>query len=173
MRARGTSLWLMPEAVARERLSATIEDLARRLGTPSFEPHVTLIGRLAPSAPEIVIAAEKLAASTPPFQLQLARLGHSAQYLRCVFYEIEDSPVLAELHRRARSLLRSDKDRPFFPHLSLVYADLDEPTRLRLVEEMAGENREPFPVNELQVVRTEGDVGDWRPLAAFPLSRRD
>lgn len=173
MRATGHSLWLIPEAVAREALSGTIADLARRLGAPSFEPHVTLIGGLGQSAPEIVAAAEKLAAATPPFQLQLARLGHSARYLRCIFYEIAGSPLLTELHARARSVFRPEKDSPFFPHLSLVYADLDEPTRRRLVEEMSGKGRAVFDVDELQVVRTDGEVPDWRPLAAFPLLRRD
>lgn len=173
MRATGHSLWLIPEAVAREALSGTIAELARRLGTPSFEPHVTLIGRLGPSVPEIVAAAEKLAAATPPLELQLARLGHSARYLRCFFYEIGDCPVLTALHSRARSVFRPEEHPPFFPHLSLVYADLDAPTRRRLVEEMSGASREAFDVEELQVVRTEGEVPEWRPLAAFRLTRRD
>ena len=48
-RAKGISLWLMPEGDAHQRLSEIIDRLAARLGTTPFPPHVTLLpGVLAP-----------------------------------------------------------------------------------------------------------------------------
>ena len=42
-RARGLSLWLMPEGAEGRRLAELIEGFAARLGTRPFPPHLTLL----------------------------------------------------------------------------------------------------------------------------------
>ena len=56
-RARGISLWLMPEGRARERLAALIDRLATRLGTAAFAPHVTLLPGLPGPETEVLDGA--------------------------------------------------------------------------------------------------------------------
>ena len=61
----------------------------------------------------------------------------------------------------------------FFPHLSLVYGELDSAAKEELAGPLAPRRGERWRVDELQVVRTDGEPGEWRLLAGFPLSRRD
>lgn len=173
MRAVGISLWLILEGETRRRLAATIADLARRLGTPSFEPHVTLIGGISQPEEEIVVAAGRLAAATAPLQLRPFRVGQRGEYFRCLFYEVAADAALIDLHMRARLALGRDAGALFFPHLSLAYGELESAVKAPLVGPLSPRRGDNWLVGELQVVRTEGEVGDWRPLAAFPLSRRD
>jgi 2'-5' RNA ligase len=173
VRATGVSLWLVPEPEARHKLADTIADLARRLGTPSLDPHVTLIGRLVQPEAEVVAAAGRLASATAPLQLRPFRIGQRAEYFRCLFYEIAADASLIDLHMRARLALGRSEEALFFPHLSLVYGQLEGAAKEPLVGPLAPRRGERWRVDELQVVRTEGGVADWRLLAGFPLSRRD
>ena len=40
------SLWLMPDARDNRKYKRIIKKLSRRTGSPSFEPHLTLFGRV-------------------------------------------------------------------------------------------------------------------------------
>ena len=40
-------LWVKPSGAVRDLLAQTIRELARELGGPVFEPHITLLGDLA------------------------------------------------------------------------------------------------------------------------------
>lgn len=173
MHAVGISLWLIPEAEAQQRLATTIADLARRLGTAVFEPHLTLIGSLIQPADSIVAAAERLAASTAPLRLRALRVGERPEYFRCLFLEIAADAALTDLQLRARMAFSRLSDPAFLPHLSLAYGDHPAATKQALAATLERHRGDHWLVDELQVVRTEGEVGDWRLLAAFPLSRRD
>ena len=171
MRARGFSLWLVPEPSPRRRLDATIARLARRLGTPRFAPHVTLLGGLRRPLREIGAVAARLARTTAPLELRAARVGERPHFYRSVFLAFERSQALARLRARARRALGPARRR-FLAHLSLVYGDLDAPTRRRLVAELERDRRAPMRFVRLQVVRIEGEPREWRLVASFALSRR-
>ena len=171
MKLAGLSLWLVPEPKARRRLGATITRLARRLGTPRFAPHVTLIGGLRRPLREIGAVAAGLARSTAPLELRPARVGERPHFYRSVFLAFEKSEALGRLRARARKALGPARRR-FFAHLSLVYGDLDARTRRRLVAKLARESRAPIRFARLQVMRTEGEPREWRLVASFALSRR-
>lgn len=173
MRASGTSLWLLPEPPAAATLARTIEALSARFGAPGFAPHLTLLGGLPHAAAEAVVVARRLAESARPRQARVARVGALPEFFRCLFLEIENEPWLLALHQRAVALAGPESPPPFFPHVSLLYAELAQDAKAALVSELSGSVPAAVRLDAIQVVRTEGEVGGWRPLAAFPLSRRD
>ncbi|HET8645009.1 MAG TPA: hypothetical protein VFO85_05945, partial [Vicinamibacteria bacterium] len=99
------SLWLVPAEPLRERLQALVSELARRLRTPVFAPHVTLLSRVSGDELDITACVGDLAAALPPLPLAFARAAHQAEYYRCVFLEAEPAAELLGAHQRARRLL--------------------------------------------------------------------
>ena len=171
MKAVGFSLWLVPEPAAQRRLAAEIARFSRRLRTPRFPPHVTLIGGLSRPPREVTEPAARLARGVAPFRLRLARVGQASRFYRSVFLAFEKSSALARLRARARRALGPSRRR-FFAHLSLVYGDLDARTRKRLVVESRRGAPASIRFAQLQVMRTEGEPREWRLVASFALSRR-
>jgi 2'-5' RNA ligase len=167
-RATGISVWLVPEGDARETLAALIADLSRRHGTPSFEPHVTILGGVGGGEGEVLRRGALLAASLRPLTIRLAALGRSDEYFRCLFLEAEASPDLLAAHERASDWLGARDGAAFLPHLSLLYGRLsaqDAPEALGSVALPLA-----FEVRRLEMHRTEGAVPEWRRLAVHPLS---
>lgn len=169
--AVGHSLWLVPAEPEHRRLARWIDRLAARLGTPRFEPHLTLLGGFDAEAAWLARLAESLAAMTPALDLRLGPPGHGERFLRCVYAPVEPSPGLAAAHARARARLAFfDAREPFFPHVSLVYASLPAAARQALASELAPElSGLALACRELWLVRTQGRCEEWRVLGRLPL----
>lgn len=168
-RAKGTSLWLMPEGEVGKRLSALIARRAASLGTPPFAPHVTLLAGLAEREAEVLERAEQLARTLGPLRLRLEGLEGRDEPFRCLFVQVEATAALRAAHASAARAFLREPDPAFLPHLSLVYGRLPPERRTSLARELVAEAEGEFEARRLHVWRTEGVVADWRELGAFPL----
>jgi hypothetical protein len=168
MRARGLSLWLVPPAAEAKRLAGVIGDLARRLGSPPFRPHVTLVPGLR-HAPASLGAGLLALGPLPAPEVRLFRVGDSVSYFQCLFLEAAPDLPLVELRRCVLAALGS-RAAAFFPHLSLAYAALPSGARRALATELAPLAPLRFKAVALEIWKTEGEVGEWSRLAVLPLS---
>jgi hypothetical protein len=82
-------LWLKPSGAQFELLSWTIAELARELGSPVFEPHVTLAGPLHGSEQDHLRNSERLASQLSAFEIALSEPSHGPEHFRCVFMRVE------------------------------------------------------------------------------------
>jgi hypothetical protein len=171
-RAKGISLWLMPEGETRERLTALIERLAKQLGTLALAPHVTLLAGIAGSEGEVLEAAGALARDLAPFPIDLDGVEGGDEPFRCLFVRVAATEALRQAHAAAARLLGRAPDPAFFPHLSLVYGSLAPGAKSALGRELEAEVRCSFEAYRLHVWRTAGLVTDWRGLDVFALGGR-
>lgn len=167
-RAKGTSLWLMPDGVAGDRLAGTVARLASRFGTEAFAPHITLLAGLPGVEPDVVERAANLASSLAPFRIDLTRVDGREEHFRCLFVHAGLGAGLRSAHVQAARAFGRTNDPDFLPHLSLVYGRLDRTTKERLGLELATETALSFEARALHVWRTEGLVAEWRPLQTWP-----
>ena len=168
-RARGVSLWLVPIDETREALSRLIEDLAARLGTAAFAPHVTLLAGLVRPADDVVRRAGELALALEPLSLPIRNPEGRDEAFRCLYLPVGETLKLLATHALARSAFRVGDERPYEPHLSLVYGTLPPEQKQTLRAEVASLVPSRVEFAALEVVRTEGGVANWHTLAVFPL----
>jgi 2'-5' RNA ligase len=169
-RAKGISLWLMPEGETSEALAGRIEALADRLGTAAFAPHVTLLPGVLGAESNVIETARALARELGPLTLEPSHVDGTDTHFRCLFFRVRTSEALLAAHTRAARRFGRDPDPAFDPHLSLVYGSLDKSLKAELSRELARHVPPPFEVRRLRVWRTEGAAGEWRPLASLELN---
>jgi len=171
MRATGVSLWLMPRGPVHEDLTRVIRDVGARSHGPVFEPHVTLVPGVEGDVERILLATARLAARTAPFEIRFQALGWRDEYFRCLFVEVRQDPELMALARSARETLSLSPEPGYFPHLSLLYSDLDSTSKPDMARQVP-----PWPkgflAHAIHVYRTHGPVSRWHRLASFGLRRR-
>ena len=168
-RGRGFSLWLMPEGESVVRLSALIAELAARLGTPRFPPHVTLIPGLVGDEADLAGRTVELSRRLPSLRVRLGPVEATGDYFRCLYLRAEPVAALRAAHSLAAEVFGVRDDPDFLPHLSLVYGNLEAAER-RLTEELEDSPR-AFEAVSLELWRTEGRVGEWERRASFDLAR--
>jgi hypothetical protein len=90
-------------------------------------------------------------------------------YFQCVFYPVrQPNPALSDLRRTVQdgliSIVGKQPNPTYFPHLSLVYADLDAESRDELVKNVdeKGLGDIGWEVAEVAVVRCVGNPEEWK-----------
>jgi 2'-5' RNA ligase len=165
-------LWLKPGGAASDLLSKTIVRLSRELRTPVFEPHVTLAGPLEGSEQKLIERADRLGALLAPFEIVLDEPRHGPDYFRCMFMRAE--PGIALMHANATAArVFSLPDRPYMPHVSLVYGSLNQEERQRVVSTLPGDLRLSFTATGFDLIRSDSpEPKDWHSVCSRSFGRQ-
>lgn len=167
--ASGTSLWLEPPGPSRARFAKLIGSLAAELGTPVFDPHLTLVGGIDLPEAELLERAEGLASRLGPVEIRLTRAGSGSEYFNFLFFEVAATRELLAAHTaavRAFDVTRDD----FQPHVSLAYAEPTDHSPGELLRRVQGRSWGRFRSESLTVIRTTGPPAEWEVLARLPLA---
>jgi Cyclic phosphodiesterase-like protein len=167
--ATGISLWLVPEGDEGQLIERLIIELASRLGTPRFAPHVTLIPGLAGREGDVVRRTREMAATLEPHSVPVGPVEGRAEYFRCLYARIPETLRLLTTRAQARLTFPGAGEAVFEPHLSLVYGRLSPEEKEPLFADLAPRLPPRLTCTALEVVRTVGPAADWRSLARFDL----
>ena len=162
--------WLVPApGPERDRLARAVASLAAGYGGPVFAPHVTLAGVI-PAVPDTVAGVlAEVTAGVAPFEVTLAAVGWEPVFFRSLYLRAEPSAPMAALREAARRALRLEPAPD--PHLSLLYADLDEERKPAIAASLELALPMTIRVDAAEVWGDfREDAGRWRRLARVPLA---
>lgn len=163
-------LWLLPPAPVEDRFASLIDSMSRRLGTPHFSPHITLVGSVDSPPDETIARLTTLAANLAPVPVRLSGVGFAEQYFRCLFMRAERTPRLLAAHETASAHLKRPPEADFMPHLSLIYGNLRPGQKQKIVEEIGDRFDITFEADRVGVCLTNGPPEQWRLLRTFALT---
>ncbi|KAF5833605.1 cyclic phosphodiesterase-like protein-domain-containing protein [Dunaliella salina] len=179
------SLWLEPEPAdpLYGQLVREMDHLATSFHGPRFVPHVTLLGGMDMSEDQARDAAAQIASKIKPYTLHFEKVQWGSFFFQCVFIRIKQDPETMEAAAIARHECGMDPAGPYMPHLSLLYADLDDKTK----EEVAAASQsrlfngqedtqvpaQSYPVKSLTLWHTppgsKPTLSNWKKVASFPV----
>lgn len=164
MKSTTYSLWLEPTGSIAYNLQQRIKELSKKFGAPVFSPHVTLLGGLNASETELVPLMNTLASSVHPFEINLTKAGYLNTYYQSLFIYVEQNEGLAHLHKNACRIFDcpDEYENDYRPHLSLLYGDLLQKDKEKILNNIGREFHIQFSVNKLILVRTEDGPDTWK-----------
>jgi len=165
------ALWLRPEGEVRGRLAETIRKLSRKYATPAFQPHVTLVSGIVAPERQVMAKAAKLAKEIPPLRLHFVGYGWTDEYFRCVFARAAKARAIIEAHRKAKKTFAPARQRPFLPHLSLVYGDLPPRVKKEIIRALGRRVALQFTARRLDLVRIQGGPSEWKTVRSWSLRK--
>ncbi|MGD8428001.1 MAG: 2'-5' RNA ligase family protein [Balneolaceae bacterium] len=155
------SLWLEPSGDIAFKLQERIKKLSSKYKTPVFSPHVTLLAGFKSTETELVSLANTLASTLEPFELLLTTAGYTDEFYRALFVHVEKTKHLNEMYMMARQLFDIRGDEDFMPHLSLMYGELSQNEKERILNIMGREFHIRFPVKNIVAMHTDGKPHEW------------
>ena len=164
-------LWLKPNGDARISLTEAILELSLELGSPPFEPHVTLLANLKGTETEHLKKSKLLANTLQPFEIVLTEASYGDSYFQCLFMFVQQTPVLMRAHALARSIFES-AETPYMPHLSLVYGSYPPAKKREIIQNLPEHLSTSFTTTNLFLIRANsGDPKDWHEVSSCPFTR--
>lgn len=164
------SVWLMPPPALREHFAELIDALSRRLGTPRFEPHITLAAPRGATKAQALAEAQRLATHLAPVPVRFDGIDHTDAYFRCLFLRAAKSAELLAAHRRACTELGQPVEADYLPHLSLVYGEIDRAEKEKIIAEIAGRHPGEFVADRIALCAIVGTPDAWPILGPFSLT---
>mmetsp|Transcript_30140 Transcript_30140/g.71785 ORF Transcript_30140/g.71785 Transcript_30140/m.71785 type:complete len:189 (+) Transcript_30140:74-640(+) len=128
------SLWIEPRGALQSRLQTEINSLSEEFNGPCFVPHVTLCAFTASNDEEAKEETAKLTAELQRYYIPFKDVGYGEAFHQCVFILCADDAQVLSAAEKARKFLGLEP-KPYIPHLSLLYSDIDFSQRSRAVSE--------------------------------------
>ena len=161
------SIWVIPPEPLYGQLKDTIEKLSREFGSPTFEPHMTLLGNINQNDEDIEVKIKEMANITNKFELSLGSISFSTTYFQSVFVRINSTTELMELNLKAKGLFNMENN-VFMPHISLLYGIDDMKIRETVASKINLPNSS-FIVDELIVTPATDNPDEWQHSLKVPL----
>lgn len=169
----GLSLWLLPAPMDTRRLKRFMVKIRRNYPTPSFAPHLTVLGQVKAKVARVRKVSRELAAEYSSCRLSFPLIRCSSRYFRaaCLTGPRKSFGNVEAVRRRALHKLGL-KSGNFSPHLSVYYGHLKRRERHGIVSIFSGELPVVIGFDRLAVVRTQGDVTKWKILGVYTLAKK-
>lgn len=137
------SIWLSPCREDSALLSGLISGICSRYGAPLFEPHVTVISGTFTGFSLIRPEINRVTDGIPPLSLTVSGAEYSDIFFKTVYLTFKQSDELLRLHNGLKSsTIPAKKDCRLFPHLSLIYKEMDERDKKEIAEGVTVDNKE-------------------------------
>ena len=129
------STWLIAEG---ETLRGVMDNLADRYQAPKFMPHITMYSvnvasdRVGQMRNRVMAVARDL----QPITLKVKDIGFDNNLFMSLFVRFEASEELDQLQKRLQRALSEFGDYTFTPHASLLYKELPEEEKLKIIPDL-------------------------------------
>ena len=154
------AFWLVPAPPDHQHLSAIIDDLARELNAPRFEPHVTLYAGARGPDDDVAALLSRAAQQVETMDLRVRAVGTLPDLFKTLYLDLEPDPRAERLCRLFRAGLQPALDYALSPHLSLLYKDLPVTTRAALIRRFDLVGRR-IRFGQMAAVRPRAGSHDW------------
>ena len=170
---RDYALWIIPEGKAYSELKQLIDLLSRKYSTPSFDPHITVLGRVTGYEKELTAKAARLAGIIRPFAISLRRIEYLDEYFRCLFILCNESKELINLHNKAKTIFNIKDKKCYMPHISLMYGNLPAHLKDNIISDIGKDFPDTFEMQRIHLVSAsiETDPKEWHSVKEFSLEQ--
>ncbi|KAI8617198.1 RNA ligase/cyclic nucleotide phosphodiesterase [Chytriomyces sp. MP71] len=173
----GLSLWIGPPKGSKldRALTEVVKHYSAELGTPVWEPHITLLGSVLASPEEALTTITDAVKDVTPFDVPLVDIVTKDFFFQCIMAKAAENNALMSLNASLRNLYPPPNNEPFWPHLSLVYGDLELDVKTRVCNEIKSNHDwsivgSVVHVEVIEIWRTEGPVDSWVKVGQVSLS---
>lgn len=157
------SLWLRPERKDQIKFKKLIDELSAENESSTFEPHVTLFGRVTTPPDKLFEFFEDQTVSQEQIISEIKDMRSGPPPWRSLFLEIEKNQGLDLFQKRIIKPLIHLRGYDFDPHLSLVYCDQKATVRSIKGLPIKGDIR----FGSLAVVHVPNNIDEWSIISEF------
>jgi 2'-5' RNA ligase len=157
------SVWLVPDD---KKLTSTVLTLSSKYNSPSFIPHLTLLGEAKTTRKDLKLIVDDVFKDHKTFKVKTIGIFKSEAFFKTVFIEFEINHTLKNLYEKFSE--RTDKRSidSFKPHISLMYKMMRTEDKLKVIKNLRA--KKEYEIKAVYIVAPKigdndfMDVESWR-----------
>ncbi|KAL0873825.1 hypothetical protein Bca101_023530 [Brassica carinata] len=160
------SVWALPDDETEPRFRKLMEALRSEFSGPRFDPHVTVVGATSLTADEAKKMFEETCDGLKAYTATVDRITTGTFFYQCVFLLLKSTPEVMKAGEHS-----------YMPHLSLLYAELDEEGKKKAQEKAYVLDNSldglSFRLNRLVLCKTDTEdktLESWEKVAVCNLN---
>ena len=157
------SLWLLPDARDNVKYKRIMKNMSLKTGLTSFEPHLTLFGRINANPEPLFKFYKKMANEQKRISTKIKKIKFGNSHWKSFYIDIEKNTSLEALQKQMIAPINHLRDYLFDPHLSLAYGDANE--MRYIVKEIHLERFISF--NSVAIAFVPDNVDEWKIINKF------
>ena len=157
------SLWLLPDARDNVKYKSIMKNMSLKTGLTSFEPHLTLFGRINANPEPLFKFYKKMANEQKRISTKIKKIKFGNSHWKSFYIDIEKNTSLEALQKQMIAPINHLRDYLFDPHLSLAYGDADE--MRYIAKEIHLERFISF--NSVAIAFVPDNVDEWKIINKF------
>lgn len=166
---RKYSIWLRPSQAQIDGFTRIISRLSHRHRTSPFPAHITIASSVGKDLEKVRDESRKITEKTCSFSIDLKAVEYTQAYFRNLYISVENNQALSELHTEFKTILTSEIDEAFIPHLSLLYGNLRADTQKDLQNKLAGKYPASIECDRIDIYDITGKESQWYLIESFKL----
>ena len=157
------SLWLLPDARDNVKYKRIMKNMSLKTGLTSFEPHLTLFGRINATPEPLFKFYKKIANKQKRISTKIKKIKFGNSHWKSLYIDIEKNTSLEALQKQMIAPINHLRDYLFDPHLSLAYGDANE--MRYIAKEIHLERFISF--NSVAIAFVPDNVDEWKIINKF------
>ena len=157
------SLWLLPDTRDNVKYKRIMKNMSLKTGLTSFEPHLTLFGRINANPEPLFKFYKKMANEQKRISTKIKKIKFGNSHWKSFYIDIEKNTSLEALQKQMIAPINHLRDYLFDPHLSLAYGDANE--MRYIVKEIHLERFISF--NSVAIAFVPDNVDEWKIINKF------
>ena len=157
---RRWSVWLIPDDVDAADLRILVNDFCHLLNSPTFDPHVTLFGRVNADPKTTFSLLSDYVRGLGSISLNMLGVKTGTRPWKALYLQVDKTERLVSLQKEIDQYLNVYRHYEFNPHLSLAYGNLE-------INESELENisfPETITFSSVVLVTIPDDINDWKSI---------
>ncbi len=167
--AKDYSIWLMFERNIELQLQLIIDTLSMKFNSTVFLPHLTLVSGIKKDENLLSNTIHEIFKGLEPFEINITELEFSDDFYKSVYFEVQSDEFLQKLFTDAIKLLEIEPEKPFQPHISLVYSYDSKTNEAIITKEIKKFLLKKILVDKLALVKTQGIPSEWQTILTLHL----
>lgn len=164
------SVWLLPNSNDQEKLRKTIEKLCSTYKAPLFLPHLTILGNTGTSLERAISITKKTSRSLGPIKGTTLNIAESDYFFKTVFVRFKKDKEILNIHKTFNKEFDkhvNTNTADFDPHLSLIYKEMSQNERLRIISELKIDKHVIF--DKLAIATPSNKVMGWSDVDSWTI----
>jgi len=161
------AIWLLFEKNDEKYIAKIISEISKQYESPIFIPHITAYGLIDVKFEIIDKVILDSIKNTKSFNIEKNSISFSGDFWKTLFIDFNSNSSMLKINKNLVKHLSSFTRYEFKPHTSLIYKEMNQEEKQKLVNKIDIKNN--FKITRIGILEFSESIKEWKIIQEYSL----